>query len=92
VASKTNLWATNGLAVWLTFITNKQQTRRRQYRKLDELSVRERRCRRAARYGGLQALGVEVAAIFGVRGTTTGRVRVSSVQGDLTKEDRKPVT
>jgi hypothetical protein len=79
------------LAVWLTFTTNKQQTRRRQYRKLGELSVRRTKVS-TCRYGGLQALGVEVAAIFGVRGTTTGRVRVSSVQGDLIEEDRKPVT
>lgn len=34
------LGAENGLAVWLTPTRNKQQTRRRRYRKLDELSVR----------------------------------------------------
>lgn len=41
-------------------------------------------------YGGLQALGVEVAAKFGVRGTTAGRLRVSSVESDLIRADRKP--
>lgn len=42
-------------------------------------------------YGELQALGVDVVAIFGVQETTTGRLGVSRASNDLFRADRKPV-
>ena len=46
-----------------------------------------------SKYGtaGSRHTGVEVAAILGVRGTTTGRLRVSSLESDFIEVDRKPM-